>query len=153
MPNIKSKIKRVKTNLKARSENKPLLSAVRTAVKRARLGLTIKDPKCDELIKTVHQSLDKAVSKGIYHKNKANRIKSKLMRRMHKNNSMLKKDHVILKEIEKSETPVPEVEKTVKTKVEPAKEIAKTTKTTSKATSAKKSTTTTAKTKTTSAKK
>ena len=156
MPNIKSKIKRVKTSEKARLENKSFRSSVKTAVKRARLGISIKDEKLHELIDHANSMLDKAVTKGVYTKNKAGRTKSRLMKGLHHNTAILQKDHEQLDEIKKGKTNVkpvaPKVEKTTTAKAEttvkkttaakPATTVKKTTTTKTKpATTVKKTTT------------
>ncbi|MGI6644237.1 MAG: 30S ribosomal protein S20 [Bacilli bacterium] len=79
MPNIKSQIKRVKTNEKARNRNAQFKSSVRTAIKKTRLAIEAKDKELAEKNYLVAISLiDRAVTKNIIHKNKAARLKSNL---------------------------------------------------------------------------
>ncbi|GAB2496459.1 30S ribosomal protein S20 [Luteococcus sediminum] len=79
MANIKSQIKRNKTNEKARLRNKAVKSGLRTAVRRfndaAAAGET---EKAQTLAKTANRLLDKAVSKGVIHKNQAANRKSSI---------------------------------------------------------------------------
>lgn len=83
MPNIKSAIKRVKTNDKRRLQNASQRSALRTAVKTfetAAASQNVESAK-DALI-TASKKLDKAVSKGLIHKNAAARKKSRLAKQL-----------------------------------------------------------------------
>ena len=77
MANIKSQIKRVKTNEKRRLRNKSVKSSVRTAVRQFREAAESGDTeKAVELQRTAARALDKAASKGVIHKNQAANRKS-----------------------------------------------------------------------------
>lgn len=77
MANIKSQIKRNKTNEKARLRNKAVKSEVRTHVRNFRNAVaTGETEKAAELAQIATRSLDKAVSKGVIHKNQAANRKS-----------------------------------------------------------------------------
>lgn len=79
MPNIKSAIKRVKTSEKRRLRNASQKSALRTAVKTfeaAAASNNIETAK--EALIAATKKLDKAVTKGLIHKNAAARKKSRL---------------------------------------------------------------------------
>ena len=77
MANIKSQIKRIKTNEKARQRNKALKSSLRTSVRRFREAAEAGDgTKATELAQAADRALDKAVSKGVIHKNQAANRKS-----------------------------------------------------------------------------
>jgi small subunit ribosomal protein S20 len=80
--NIKSQIKRIKTNEKARQRNKSVRSALKTAIRRFRTAADAGD-KDNALIelKTASRDLDKAVSKGVIHANQAANRKSAMARR------------------------------------------------------------------------
>lgn len=79
MPNIKSQIKRVQTNEKARNRNAQFKSSVRTAIKKVRLAIDANDKAlAEQNYKLAVSLVDKAVSKNVMHKNKAARIKSGL---------------------------------------------------------------------------
>jgi small subunit ribosomal protein S20 len=81
MANIKSQIKRNKTNEKARQRNKAAKSAIRTASKRVRVAVEAKDLEAAEKALLAATSLiDKSVSDGVQHKNTASRQKSELQR-------------------------------------------------------------------------
>ncbi|WJH32997.1 30S ribosomal protein S20 [Paenibacillus aurantius] len=83
MPNIKSAIKRVKTSEKRRLRNASQKSALRTAVKtfeNAADGNNVDNAKAALVNAT--KKLDKAVTKGLIHKNTANRKKSRLAKRL-----------------------------------------------------------------------
>ena len=82
MANIKSQIKRVKTNEKRRQRNKSVRSAVRTAVRRFREAVEAGDnDKATELERAAAKALAKAASKGVIHKNQAANRKSAMARR------------------------------------------------------------------------
>jgi small subunit ribosomal protein S20 len=70
MPNIKSAIKRVKVIEKARLRNASQKSALRTALKAA------------TALVNATKKLDKAVTKGLIHKNEASRRKSRLTKKV-----------------------------------------------------------------------
>ena len=81
MANIKSQIKRNRTNEKARQRNKAAKSAIRTASKKVRVAVEAKDLEAAEKALLAATSLiDKSVSDGIQHKNTASRQKSELQR-------------------------------------------------------------------------
>jgi small subunit ribosomal protein S20 len=83
MPNIKSAIKRVKTNEKKRALNASQKSALRTAVKsadQAVAGTDVEAAKAALIVAT--KKLDKAVTKGLIHKNAASRKKSRLAKKI-----------------------------------------------------------------------
>ncbi|MFI7315860.1 30S ribosomal protein S20 [Streptomyces venezuelae] len=79
MANIKSQIKRIKTNEKARQRNKAVKSSLKTAIRKAREAVAAGDTqKAVELTREATRQLDKAVSKGVIHKNQAANKKSAL---------------------------------------------------------------------------
>ena len=81
MPNIKSAIKRVKTNERLNTQNAKAKSAMRTAVKKADTAALNNEENAQDLIKTAIQQVEKAASKGLIHKNAASRKKSQLMKK------------------------------------------------------------------------
>ncbi|APE74118.1 30S ribosomal protein S20 [Spiroplasma citri] len=83
MANIKSQIKRVKTNSKTNLANKSFKSSVKTAIKKAEIAITAQEANASELVNTAITLVDKAVTKGIYHANKAAHVKSRLMLKTH----------------------------------------------------------------------
>jgi small subunit ribosomal protein S20 len=75
--NIKSQIKRNKTNEVARQRNKATKSALRTSIRRFREAADAGDAaKATELAQAASRALDKAASKGVIHKNQAANRKS-----------------------------------------------------------------------------
>jgi small subunit ribosomal protein S20 len=75
--NIKSQIKRIKTNEKARLRNKSVKSALKTAVRKFREATDAGDvATATTALKTASRQLDKAVSKGVIHANQAANRKS-----------------------------------------------------------------------------
>ena len=81
MANIKSQIKRNRTNELARRRNASAKSAMRTAAKKVRLAVEAKDlANAEELLKKAFRLIDKSVSDGVQHKNTAARQKAELSR-------------------------------------------------------------------------
>ncbi|BDZ66248.1 30S ribosomal protein S20 [Agromyces mangrovi Wang et al. 2018] len=77
MANIKSQIKRNKTNQKAHERNKAVKSSVKTAVRQAREAIASGDKeKATEAVQVASRKLDKAAGKGVIHKNQAANRKS-----------------------------------------------------------------------------
>jgi len=77
--NIKSQIKRIKTNDKARLRNKSVRSSIKTAVRRFRDAVTAGDNAViTSELRTASQALDIAVAKGVIHKNAAANKKSSM---------------------------------------------------------------------------
>jgi small subunit ribosomal protein S20 len=80
--NIKSQLKRIKTNEKARLRNKSVKSSLKTAVRRFRAAAD--GGERDQALAAMQQAsrqLDKAVSKGIIHANQAANKKSAMAHR------------------------------------------------------------------------
>lgn len=83
MANIKSQIKRVKTNEKRRQRNKSVKSAVRTAVRRFREAVDSGDEaKITATQRDAARALDKAAGKGVIHQNQAANKKASMARRV-----------------------------------------------------------------------
>ncbi|MCA0143915.1 30S ribosomal protein S20 [Blastococcus sp. LR1] len=79
MANIKSQLKRIKTNEKARQRNVAVKSALKTAVRRVRTAAESGDAAAAAAaLATANKQLDKAASKGVIHKNQAANRKSGL---------------------------------------------------------------------------
>jgi len=79
--NIKSQIKRNKQNETRRLRNKAVKSEIKTRVKSAVTLAAAGTPDVDAT-KLAIKRLDKAVTKGVIHKNQAARRKSRLMKRV-----------------------------------------------------------------------
>jgi small subunit ribosomal protein S20 len=79
LANIKSQIKRIKTNEKARQRNKAVRSEVRSYVRVVRENIAAgKKDEAQQAYAVAARKLDKAVSKGVLHKNNAANRKSRL---------------------------------------------------------------------------
>ena len=77
MANIKSQIKRNRQNEAAHERNKSVRSALKTAVRRFNEAVESGDAeKAKTLAADAGKKLDKAVSKGVIHKNQAANRKS-----------------------------------------------------------------------------
>lgn len=83
MANIKSQIKRNRTNEAARQRNKAVKSSLRTSVRRFRKAADTGD-KQQALAAARHanRQLDKAAGKGVIHKNQAANRKSAISTRV-----------------------------------------------------------------------
>ena len=85
MANIKSQIKRIRTNEKAQLRNRSARSAIKTAVRRFRDALTSGDStKIAEELRAASKTLDIAVTKGVLHGNAAANQKSSMAKAAHK---------------------------------------------------------------------
>jgi len=85
--NIKSAIKRIKQSEKRRVRNRAIRSKVRSVVKTARTAVEAKpaDGKAGDvaaLVREAIRTLDRAVTKGVIHRNTAARRKSSLARKL-----------------------------------------------------------------------
>ena len=77
MANIKSQLKRIKTNEKSHERNKATKSALKTSIRRFREAAAAGDTdKAKEMAYAASRALDKAASKGVIHKNQAANRKS-----------------------------------------------------------------------------
>ncbi len=85
MPNLRSSKKRVRVEEKRRLRNKAVKSTVRTFVTKARNAIAAApaEPQTDDAIREAIRELDRAVTKGVLHRNNAARRKSRLMHRLH----------------------------------------------------------------------
>jgi small subunit ribosomal protein S20 len=79
MPNHKSAEKRVRQNEKRRNINRSNRTSLRTSIKKLRAALTGHDKAAlTELLPATISKIDKAVQKGVLHRNAAARYKSRL---------------------------------------------------------------------------
>ena len=82
MANIKSQIKRNLTNAKRTERNKAVKSELRTYVRNARHAIEAGDAEqAQAAVTAANRKLDKAVSKGVIHKNQAANRKSALAKK------------------------------------------------------------------------
>jgi small subunit ribosomal protein S20 len=80
--NIKSQIKRNRTNEVRRLRNKAAKSEVKTRLKRAVTSAQLGADEAAEDLRLAVKRLDKAASRGIIHKNQASNRKSRLVKRI-----------------------------------------------------------------------
>jgi small subunit ribosomal protein S20 len=77
MANIKSNIKRIGTNLKAEQRNRAVKSELKSAVRAVREAAAAGDKSAAAAaLQNANRKLDKAVSKGVIHRNQAANRKS-----------------------------------------------------------------------------
>ena len=79
MANIKSQVKRIRTNEKRRQRNQSVKSALRTSIRSFREAAAAGDKeKANNLLLGASRKLDKAAGKGVIHANQAANKKSAL---------------------------------------------------------------------------
>ncbi len=79
MANIKSAKKRILVNQTKAARNKSIKSSVKTAIKKVDAAIAAKDAAAaKEALLAATSAIDKAVTKGVYHKNTASRKISRL---------------------------------------------------------------------------
>jgi small subunit ribosomal protein S20 len=82
--NIKSQIKRIKQNEKAHQRNKAVKSELRTHVRKFREAVDGGNvEEATAALRVATRKLDKAVAKGVIHKNQAANRKSAIAKRLH----------------------------------------------------------------------
>ena len=85
MANIKQQKKRVLTNEKRRMRNKSVRSATRTEIRKFREAVESGDKAAAEAqLRVASRQLDKAVTKGVFHRNSAANKKSNMARALNK---------------------------------------------------------------------
>ncbi|WP_430868882.1 30S ribosomal protein S20 [Demequina aurantiaca] len=83
MANIKSKIKRIGTNEKARARNVAVKSQLKTHIRKVRTAIAAGDKAAAQTaLLTATTKLDKAASKGVIHENQAANRKSALAKQV-----------------------------------------------------------------------
>ena len=82
MANTPSAKKRIRQNEKRRLRNRAVRSAVRGSVKSAREALAGKAADSATVVREAIRTIDRAVTKGIMHRNTAARRKSALARKL-----------------------------------------------------------------------
>lgn len=79
MPNIKSAMKRMRSNAKKTDVNAVVTTSMRTAIKKFEKEVNAGNKEAaDNNLNIAIQRIDKAMSTGLVHKNKAARLKSRL---------------------------------------------------------------------------
>ncbi|EPD69793.1 30S ribosomal protein S20 [Corynebacterium pyruviciproducens] len=85
MANIKQQKKRVKTNEKRRVRNLGIRSGVKTEIRKFRELVAAGDKeKAEEQLRVASRTLDKAVTKGVLHRNNAANRKSRMAKAFNK---------------------------------------------------------------------
>lgn len=83
MANLKSAIKRIQTNETRRSRNKSIISNMRTNIKRVEHFVNENDlENAKEAYQNANRIIDRAVQKGVIHKNNGNRQKARLAKKL-----------------------------------------------------------------------
>lgn len=82
MPNIKSAEKRVKVSAARRDRNMSDRSTLKTAIKKMDQSIANDPNTAADLLPTTMKVLDEAVTKGLIHKNKAARKKSRMAKKI-----------------------------------------------------------------------
>ncbi|MBQ8137740.1 MAG: 30S ribosomal protein S20 [Clostridia bacterium] len=87
MPNIQSAKKRVKVSEKKNLRNRMVKSAVKTSIKKFNAALAEGAQPAAAQLSVTTSAIDKAVSKGVMHKNAANRKKARMALAINKANA------------------------------------------------------------------
>ena len=82
MANTRSAIKRMKQSEKRRQRNRAARSEIRSTVKAARAALGAKAPEAKSAVHDAIRTIDRAVAKGVMHRNTAARRTSALARKL-----------------------------------------------------------------------
>ena len=83
MPNIKSAIKRVKVTEKKNLRNRMVKSAMKTQLTKFEAAVAANEADA-KVLSTTQGAVDKAMAKGVIHKNAANRKKARLAKKLAK---------------------------------------------------------------------
>lgn len=84
MPNIKSAKKRVKVIAKKTLRNKMIKSSLKTDLKKYDIAVAENTDEKQTVYLNAVSAVDKASQKGVIHKNKANRMKAQLAKKMNR---------------------------------------------------------------------
>ncbi len=82
MANHKSAEKRMQVSARQNLENKMVKSALKTQLKKFNAALEANDKDIDAILKQTISAIDNAASKGVIHKNAANRKKSQVAKKV-----------------------------------------------------------------------
>ncbi len=83
MANTRSALKRIRSTARKTARNRAIRSATRTFVKKARLLIAAGNKEeAEAAVKRAISALDRAVTKGVLHRNNAARRKSRLVKRL-----------------------------------------------------------------------
>ena len=84
MPNLQSAKKRVKVSEKKNLRNRIVKTGVRTSIKKFDAAVAADPQNASAQLAATSSTIDKAVSKGVIHKNAANRKKARLAKQLNK---------------------------------------------------------------------
>ena len=85
MANIKSAKKRIRVTARRQARNKHIKSTTKTAIKKVMTAATGSEKAVAQTaLKNAISAIDRAASKGVYHKNTASRKKSRLTKMINK---------------------------------------------------------------------
>ncbi|MDR0846878.1 MAG: 30S ribosomal protein S20 [Lactobacillales bacterium] len=84
MPNIQSQIKRDRTSKIANTKNSEKKASLRTTIKKFDAAIAANADNVQELFAAATKAIDQAETKGLIHKNKASRDKSRLAKKLAK---------------------------------------------------------------------
>ncbi len=84
MPNKESAKKELRKADRKRDHNKKIKENLKKALKSSRKAIEGKDEKAKDLVFNALKQLDKAAQKGVINKNKKNRTKSRLHKKLNK---------------------------------------------------------------------
>ncbi len=84
MPNIKSAEKRVLVGERNNLRNRIVKSGVKTVLKKFDAAVANKDANANVMLANAASAVDRAASKGVIHKNAANRKKARLAKQLAK---------------------------------------------------------------------
>jgi small subunit ribosomal protein S20 len=84
LPNIKSAEKRVLVGERNRLRSRMVKSSLKTAVKKFETAAANQDANTQAAFKKAASAVDRAASKGVLHKNAANRKKAQLAKKLSK---------------------------------------------------------------------
>ncbi|HLR80608.1 MAG TPA: 30S ribosomal protein S20 [Bacillota bacterium] len=83
MANLDSAIKRVRVNRKKQAQNLPYKSDMRTQIKKVEAFINANDVEnAKSALQTAFQTIDKAIQKGVVHRNNGNRHKARLSKKI-----------------------------------------------------------------------
>ncbi len=82
MAHSKSALKRIRQNEKRRMRNRVIKSRVKNYLAKSEYAIKNKQDDSEAIVRDFVSAIDKAVKKGIYHKNTAARKKSQLMKKL-----------------------------------------------------------------------
>jgi small subunit ribosomal protein S20 len=82
MPNLRNAEKSLRQTKKLTAKNLALKVEIKKLLKDARRAIEKKDAKALEVVKNTMTKLDKIAQHGPFHKNKASRLKSRLMKKL-----------------------------------------------------------------------